>query len=356
MPIRPHEIRKVLRSKDRWLKYPRLRRLLIVFLVGAQLAACTNKGANEGAGESAPATTITTPTSTTSTTTTTVPLATTTSFVTTTPPPCRTDDKLSEVDTYVYAEIPDIDPVYVSLDVYYPAGCGPFPVVVWVHGGGWIGGDKANIEVPPKARLVNQLGAALVSVNYRLTNTDARGQWPDHANDIASAVRFIEVHGPDLFLNPADLVLMGHSAGGHLVSIVATDPHYLVDQKVAKDLVDCVVALDTEGYRLSDRAAATPFYVVPVFGTDPKVLDDASPTVQVEINGAPATRFLVITRGSLKRQQSAAEFAAVINDKGGSAELLNVDPYTHMDVNNRLGDEGEQLLTPAVVQFISSCI
>ena len=73
----------------------------------------------------------------------------------------------------------------------------PAPIVVWVHGGGWSAGDKANVGA--KLDLFADLGAAVVSVNYRLSprpgstaggaiDAPGRVQHPDHAQDVAAAV------------------------------------------------------------------------------------------------------------------------------------------------------------------------
>jgi acetyl esterase/lipase len=124
---------------------------------------------------------------------------------------CR-DEPVGPV-TYRYADRPGVDPSRTSLDVYLPAGCGPVPVVVWVHGGGWRAGDKAFASTAPKVAWANQLGAALVAVNYRLSSPDAGVVWPDHSDDVAAGLAWIGSEGPRIGLNPSDVVLLGHSAG-----------------------------------------------------------------------------------------------------------------------------------------------
>ena len=111
----------------------------------------------------------------------------------------------------------------VAVDVHLPAGHGPYPVVAYVHGGGWISGDKA--ELPPEFALRDVLdrGWALVSVGYRhagqggLTATD-------QVADVSAAFGWIRGPGGDLGLGD-HVVGIGHSAGGHLLSLVtATAP------------------------------------------------------------------------------------------------------------------------------------
>lgn len=85
------------------------------------------------------------------------------------------------------------------------------------------------------------------------------------------------------------------------------------------------------------------------------MLAAASPSVQVERNGPPHARFLVGTRGSVQRVAQAQAFVDLINDEGGSAELLNANPYSHNQISSRLGSEGDALVTPVVGDFVTSC-
>ncbi|HEX5613814.1 MAG TPA: alpha/beta hydrolase [Acidimicrobiia bacterium] len=253
-------------------------------------------------------------------------------------------------NTYRYAERSGSDPERTSLDVYLPATCGPAPVIVWVHGGGWRIGDKTN-AVDGKVAVARDVGAALVAVNYRLSTPGSDVVWPDHGDDVAAALLWIHDEGPGLGLEADRIALLGHSAGGHLVSIVATDPDLLP----RSDLVDCVVALDTEGYDLATSAAATTGLVADAFGTDPAVVADASPIVQVERHGAPDAEFLVVTRGTTRRRDAAQRFVDAVIDGGGTARLVDASPYSHADVNRRLGEAGESVVTPSVTEFLRSC-
>jgi len=155
---------------------------------------------------------------------------------------CR--DEATGPTTYRYAERPGVDPDRTSLDIYLPTGCGPVPVLMWVHGAGWRVGDKAQGFVERKADWAKSLGSALVSVNYRLSTPGAGVRWPDHGEDVAAAVAWVQREGPALGLDTANLTLLGHSAGAHLVAIVGTDPSLLTGAGADPAGVACVVALD----------------------------------------------------------------------------------------------------------------
>ena len=96
------------------------------------------------------------------------------------------------------------------------------------------------------------------------------------------------------------------------MAIVTADHSYMTNRGLDDDTVDCVIANDTEGYRLQDRETAYPLAIQNAFGTDPDVLADASPSTRIEREGAPSTRYLVITRGSARRQEVASEFVDLV--------------------------------------------
>lgn len=279
---------------------------------------------------------------------------TTTNLATSTTIPC--DHPEPTITTHVFATYPDTPEQFTSFDLHLPAGCGPFPVLVWVHGGAWVGDDKAYSEVWDRVRFASSLGYALVSTNYRLANKYARGFWPDYPNDVADAIRTIVDDADELHLDADHIVLLGFSAGGHTVAIVTADPSFMNERQLPADTIDCVIANDTEGYRLLDRNTAYPLAIENAFGTDPTVLADASPSVRIERHGAPPSRYLVITRGSSARQKVAREFVDLVMATGGDAQLLVAGDYSHEDVNRVLGEPGETVITPTVTRFLTDCL
>ena len=271
---------------------------------------------------------------------------------TTAPDQCR--EQPTGPTSYRYAAQPGSPAERTSLDVYLPAGCGPVPVLVWVHGGGWRRGDKRAGAVQQKAAFAHGLGAALVAVNYRLSSPDNDVRWPDHGEDVAAAVAWTVERGPALGLDPARLALMGHSAGAQLVASLATHPTLLEDAGADQSVVGCTVVLDVQ-LDLTDRLGPAGL-VDNAFGTDPAVLADASPLVQVRTQGAPPSRFLVVTRGAPRRVAGAAGFVDLVTGSGGSAELLVASTYSHNEVSQRLGAPGERVVTPPTAAFLSACL
>ena len=253
---------------------------------------------------------------------------------------------------YRYASRPGADANLTSLDVYLPAGCGPAPGVVWVHGGGWRRGDKAGGSVPALAAFANDLGAALVSVNYRLTGPGTGVRWPDHGNDVAAALAWMDANGPDVGVDPDRLALIGHSAGGHLVAVAATDPALLATNGADPAAPRCVVVLDSAAMVLD---AGDPLHAA-TFGTDAVVLAGASPQVLVERNGAPPAEFLVVAQGRPARVAAQRSFTAAITAAGGTAAFLDANPLDHAGVAAAVGRDDDPVVTPAVRDLLVRCL
>lgn len=112
------------------------------------------------------------------------------------------------------------------LDVSVPAGEGPFPIAILVHGGGWSGGDKANVGSEGKGADVTPWFAPLTaakftwfSINYRLAPAH---RWPACFKDVQTAIRWVKAHAGEYKGDPSRIAIFGHSAGGHLATLAGT--------------------------------------------------------------------------------------------------------------------------------------
>jgi acetyl esterase/lipase len=111
------------------------------------------------------------------------------------------------------------DGIELKLDLYLPESrpSDPLPVVLWVHGGGWLKGSKDNCKIAFLARS----GFAVASVGYRLTGV---AQWPAQIEDCYAAVRWVRENADTRKFDPERVGAMGGSAGGHLVALMGTRP------------------------------------------------------------------------------------------------------------------------------------
>src|SRR5262245_55893196 len=103
------------------------------------------------------------------------------------------------------------------LDLYVPAKTGaPLPVIVWVHGGAWLGGSKEGGG--PALPFVGK-GYAVASINYRLSQ---HAKFPAQIEDCKAAIRWLRANAKTYNLDPNHFGVWGASAGGHLVALLGT--------------------------------------------------------------------------------------------------------------------------------------
>lgn len=238
-----------------------------------------------------------------------------------------------------------------KLDVYAPAEGGNHPVVVWVHGGGWRRGDKANVDEKPRA--FNARGYVFVAVNYRLPPAGTHQQ---QAEDVARAARWVRDHIKEYGGDPNRIALGGHSAGAHLTALVATDGRYLEKAGVKLAGLAGAFLLDGAAYdvpRQIERARlpAIRTLYLDAFTQDEKAQREASPVSHIaKGKGIPPFLILHIANREDSKEQ-ADELAARLRGAGGEARVVAAEDKTHATINRDLGKPGDAP-TEEVFEFL----
>ena len=102
------------------------------------------------------------------------------------------------------------------LDLYLPEKSRrPMPLIIWIHGGAWAGGNKADCP----ARRMSERGYAVASINYRLSS---EAIFPAQIEDCKAAVRWLRAHAGQYALDAEHFGAWGDSAGGHLAALLGT--------------------------------------------------------------------------------------------------------------------------------------
>eukprot|EP01126_Amoeba_proteus_P033591 TRINITY_DN3304_c0_g1_i10.p1 TRINITY_DN3304_c0_g1~~TRINITY_DN3304_c0_g1_i10.p1 ORF type:complete len:254 (-),score=35.96 TRINITY_DN3304_c0_g1_i10:170-931(-) len=156
-----------------------------------------------------------------------------------------------------------------------------------VHGGGWQRGDKSSsfYGSPIIAKSFSSRGILCLAINYRTSTA-----FPTHVIDVARALKwvteFVSLYGGD----PDRIFLSGHSSGGHLVSLLATDHRYLCEVGLSPQVIKGVISISgiySVGNPLSDSDTLMTHlyrmvYVTPVFGNSHDTWTNASPCHHVQ--------------------------------------------------------------------------
>lgn len=119
-----------------------------------------------------------------------------------------------------------------TLDLYLPANSGEAPLVVFVHGGGWLSGskdllaDSGEVGLEHLRDALAGSGYAVAAVNYRLTG---QSQFPAQIHDVNAAVRYLRANAASLGVDPDRFAIIGDSAGGHLAMLAGLAPELAGD-------------------------------------------------------------------------------------------------------------------------------
>ena len=230
------------------------------------------------------------------------------------------------------------------LDLYLPAShtpTKPGPAMVWIHGGGWTGGNKGAARERNVCRALAVGGYVCASIDYKL----GAGAWPQNLLDAKNAVRYLRAHAAELGVDPERIGVAGGSAGGHLALLVGfttgqpglepQEPYAGVSSAVA-----CVVDLygiTNLSTRQETKRDGTPTGrhkaggAAVVFGPsarESEVFRIASPVTHVTAKSPPVLILHGRADTTVDREQSV-ELARVLEKHGVPQELVLLDGVGH---------------------------
>jgi arylformamidase len=282
-----------------------------------------------------------------------------------------------------YRDGEGVDSVHNSVDLYLPKGASDYPVLVLVHGGAWVMGDNRSCGLYPSiADFLAKRGIGVVLPNYRLS------PWvkhPEHVKDVARAIAWTKTHLGEYGGRTDKLFLAGHSAGGHLVALVTTDPTYLRAEKMSEADIAGVVGISGV-YRIPDGklalafggAAANSFrfdeiaplrskrdlgkpstwpeiplsvdVFSPAFGDNASARQAASPVVHAR-PGLPPFLLINADHDLPALTDMSKEFATVLAEHGVEVRLMTAENRNHNTVMFRAIEESDPVAR-ALVDFV----
>ena len=226
------------------------------------------------------------------------------------------------------------------LDVYQPVGKKDATVLFFVHGVAWQFGSKTfrtNI-----GRTFAGQGILTVSINYRLS---PGVKHPAHIRDVVRAFDWVKRNVHEYGGNPDDLFACGHSAGGHLVALLALNERYLAE--VGRTSQEILGVIPISGVY---RVGGTSLVFKHVFDDDPEVLKDASPAMHVDDRQPP---FLILYADN---DLPGLDILAIgleeqLKQRHSPVRLLRVEDRTHLSITRRIGAQDDPA-TQAILEFI----
>jgi len=225
------------------------------------------------------------------------------------------------------------------LDLYLPENGRKRPLVIWIHGGAWRGGDKA----PCPADLLTKRGYAVACINYRLSQ---HALFPAQIEDCRAAVRWLRAHAETYGLDPDRIGAWGASAGGHLAALLGTTEggvRVVCDLCGPKDLVRLVHQVEAGG-PLDPRRPDSPASLL-LGGVWPANAEEsarASPIMNVSPGDAP-TFILHGDKDPIVPVEQSRSFFKALKDAGVEAQL---------QVLPGAGHGGPEFLEPRILESL----
>ncbi|WP_034671981.1 alpha/beta hydrolase [Ectobacillus panaciterrae] len=211
-----------------------------------------------------------------------------------------------------------------ALDLYTPKGTN-IPVILYVHGGGWSGGGKENVSAKPAFFAKN--GYAFISVNYRL---HPKASYEEMAQDVVTALRWVYENADKYNLDQERINLMGHSAGGHLIMLIGTNPKYLQASNLPAGIIHSLVDLDGP-VDLESFIQRFPSYKK-VFGENKEEWAMASPITYAGHQQLPPSFFV-----TSKQNTSTLRFIDIVKQNRNEASFYGYTNISHSDVTKLIG-------------------
>ncbi|MCW3995240.1 MAG: alpha/beta hydrolase [Candidatus Bathyarchaeota archaeon] len=229
---------------------------------------------------------------------------------------------------------------YRVMDIYIPEGEGPFPAIIYVHGGGWSRGSRADFS--ETALFYAKRGIAGFSIDYTLS-TNNKTAWPENIQDVVEAIRYIRENAKQFRIDDEKVAILGSSSGAQLASLAGTlygDESFLkgssgneeirkqvclvIDYSGATDLQ--FIGENLEGsfiYRVTRNALGNVTY-----GMNPNLWIEASPATYISA-GDPVFCIIHGTNDTIVPISVAESFNAKLQATGIESHFIMVEDGDH---------------------------
>ena len=243
------------------------------------------------------------------------------------------------VNDIAYYEGADADAKKHKLDIYTPKGLKDFPVVFFIHGGTWSSGDRKMYG--NMGQMFASQGIGVVVISYRLSPAVTH---PAHIEDVAKAFAWTHANIAKYGGRADRIFVAGHSAGGHLTSLLAANPEYLKKHNLSSKNIRGIIPISG-------------VYDIPA-GMFPKIfpgtadaLKAASPVKNLTAGGPPAL-VIYADQDYAGLEQLAKQYTAKLGELKTQATLELIKDRTHITIITKMMLSAKDAISTLALDFI----
>ena len=227
--------------------------------------------------------------------------------------------EVEAVKDVTYFDGKDADPKKHKLDLFLPKGHKDFPVLFFIHGGGWSSGDRWQYGLVGQVFAKNGVGTVVIS--YRLS---PQVQHPGHIEDVARAFAWTHRNIGKYGGRADQIFVTGQSAGGHLAALLATNEEYLKAEKLS--LKDIKGAMPMSGIYTFE-----PGRMKRVIGEGKEAVDSASPLKHVSGKESPFV-ILYAEKDFPGCDKMSKDLCAALQKNKVEAECVEIKDRNHVSI------------------------
>jgi acetyl esterase/lipase len=252
------------------------------------------------------------------------------------------------------------------MDTYMPNGTGPFPVIIYIHGGGWVEGNRTDFS--NIAELYAKRGIAGFSISYTLAAGN-QSSWSQNIEDVISALTYIRENAELYHVDTNRIAVMGSSAGAHLASLVGTltgTESFLTNRTLTAPLhsqICLVISYDgvqdlefigqnsTENLNLLNNIVASQFGGV-TYSQNTTLWKEASPLSYISATD-PTFVFVHGTEDRIVPIQVAQSFDAKLQAAGVQTRFIQIDGDHDILTNEAMNLQARYRLEPIMKAILN---
>jgi acetyl esterase/lipase len=235
----------------------------------------------------------------------------------------------------------------------------PYPVVLFIHGGSFVAGDRKEYPYAQIGEAFQQQGYICAVMSYRLMKDSV---WPAQPRDVARAFRWLKENIREYGGDPQKIFIVGHSAGGHLAALVSTDSSYLHEAGASiRDIAGTVAmgAMMSDGGSLStltaqdEQSLFSNDWFFKVFGSKENFINSLPLR---HVNPFMPRMLILLADSELydpPKERTVIDFLAAADRSHANVQYMTLPNRTHMGTVEQMSDPSDPTIR-SIIAFINA--